>query len=145
MTCHYWISKLLWQKVKLVDTVIVRDCFPPLGEARENLMNYPCPEKFQPTCQSSRRGKWDAFIAKMKAQITKCLCPVRHVTCTYALSFLKHHTLHTILKTKYSCVDCLVSFYHKYLVFHVVEYIPAYFKLDKECIDSIAVILKTYL
>ena len=81
----------------------------------------------------------------MKAQITKCLCPVRHVTCTYALSFLKHHTLHTILKTKYSCADCLVSFYHKYLVFHVAEYIPAYFKLDKECIDSIAVILKIYL
>ena len=33
MIYHYWFSKLLWQKLWFVDTVIVRDHSPPVGQA----------------------------------------------------------------------------------------------------------------
>ena len=130
MTYHYWISKLLWQKLWLVDTVFVKDSFPPVGQTCENLMNHLCQEKSQPTCPSSRRSEKDAIIARMKAYITKLLCPVRHVACAYAWrrrqtvfwSFVcsfpsrLHCFLYAFLRINYSCVDCLASFYQKYHV-----------------------------
>ena len=68
----------------LVDTVIVIDRFPLLGRASKILMNHPWPEKSQPACPSSNRSKWDVIVARMKAQISNFVCPVRHMACTYA-------------------------------------------------------------
>ena len=143
--------KLLWQNFWLVDTIMVRDCFLLVSQANKNFIKHPCPEKFQPTCLSFRRRDRDAIIARMKAQITKHLCLVRHVACTYA--WLKtgiafwiiicsfplrlYFLLNTFLKIDYSCAVYLVSFYNKHRVFYIVEYAYVYFKFDKECIDSI--------
>ena len=84
MTYCYWISKLLQQKIWLVNTLIVTDRYPQLGWASKNLMNHPWPEKSQPVCLSSSRSKWNVMIARMKAHISNLLCPVRHVACTSA-------------------------------------------------------------
>ena len=87
-----------------------------------------CPEKSQSTCPNFRRSEGDIIIARMKAQITKHLCLARHVDCIYAwikretviwsiiCSFLSrlHCLLYTFSKINYCCVDCLISFYHKY-------------------------------
>ena len=131
LTYHYWISKLMWRELWLVDTASVTDWFPPLAQASENLTSHPCPGKSQLICLSSRRSKWDAIIARMKAQIRKLLFPVRYVACTYTWqkretvfwsiicnfqSWL-HCLLYNYLEIIYSCVDCLVSFYHKYCAF----------------------------
>ena len=35
---RYWIPKLLWQKVWLVNSVIVRDHYLPVGQESKNLM-----------------------------------------------------------------------------------------------------------
>ena len=137
ITYHYRISKLVWEKLWLVDTVIVRDHSPPLDQTGKNAVNHPFPEKSQPICQSCKKRKWDVVITGMKAQTTNLLCPIRYVACTYA--WLKRETvfwsvicsfpsqlhcfLHTFSKINYSCVDFLVSFYHKYRVFYVVEYV----------------------
>ena len=156
MTYHCWISKLLWQKLSLVDTIIVRDCTPSVDQASKNLMNHPYPENSQPTCLSFRRGNWDVIIVRMNTQITKHLCSVRHVTSMYGwlkketvfwsiiCSFPSrlHFLLNTFLKLDHSCVDWFVSFYHKYVS---SMYSSTYFKFGKEYIDSIAVILKIYL
>ena len=129
MAYHYWISKLLWQKLWLVDRVIVRDCSPPVGKAREKLMKYPYPEKFQPRCLS--------FSLLQKGRLrSQRLCPARHVTCIYIClkretafwsiicSFPSqlHCLLNAFLNIDYSCVYFLVSSYHKYCVFYIVEY-----------------------
>ena len=47
-------------------TVFVRDFSPPVGQTCENLINYPCAEKSQTTCPSSRKSKKDAIITRMK-------------------------------------------------------------------------------
>ena len=42
------------------------------------------PRDSQPRCTISWRSEWDSIIARMKAQITKLVCLVRHVVYTYA-------------------------------------------------------------
>ena len=104
---------------------------PLLGWASEKLMNHPWAEKSQPACPSSSRSEWDVIIARMKAQISNLVCPIRHVACTYdwrkreivfwsiICSFPSgFHSLLCILVNRLVSVDCLAS----YCVFYVVEY-----------------------
>ena len=48
-----------------LDTVIVIDPSPLLGQAKESLTSHPWTEKSQPSCPSSSRIKWDVVIARM--------------------------------------------------------------------------------
>ena len=139
MKYHYWIWNLLWQKLSLIDTVIIRDCSPLAGQASENLMNHPCSEKFQPICPSSRRSEGDVIICKNEDSDHKKLVSCK--TCCLYLClkerkerncFLKHDfsfpsrlhcLLYAFLKIIYSCVDCLVSFHHKCHIFCAAKYV----------------------
>ena len=82
---------------------------------------------------------------KNEAQITKRLCPVR-----------QGYGLHLCLTKNRNCVfeASFVVFHHDYIVFLLIPWflfiinmsnIPTHFKFNKECIDSIAVIVKIYL
>ena len=137
MTYHYWISKLLWQKLWLVDTVIIRVRSPRVGKASENLMNHLCPEKSQPFCPSSRRSEWDVIVTRIQVQVTKLLRSVRHVSCTSA--WIKRETVswrsfvvfdhdyiaYHIPSWKWIILVLIAwfLFYLKYRVFYILEYI----------------------
>ena len=91
ITYNYWILKLLWEKFLSIDTVMVRDPSSRVGPANKNAMSNLCPEKSQPTWSSCRKNELDAIIGRMKVQITKRLCPVIYMACTYA--WLKTETV----------------------------------------------------
>ena len=145
---------MLWQNLWLVDTEIVRNCSPPEGKASENLLNNPCLEKSQTISIVKTRHEWDYIIVRMKPHITKRLCYVRHLVCTYFIwPWLKRKTFFEgyfvvfqhdyiaysmyFLKINYSCIINIVS--------SMYSNMPTYFKFDKECIDSIVVTLNIYL
>ena len=154
--CHQWISKIIWQKLWLEDIVIICDCSPEVYQASKNLMNHPCLERSQPRCPSSSRSEWNAIIARMKAQITKNLGPIRHVACTYAWlqretdfwsiisSFPSrlHCLLYTFLKINYSYVDLFIINTLSSMYSNIIN--PCILNWTKNT-DSIAVVVNMYL
>ena len=101
-------TKKSYIKFSMVDIVIVRDCSLPVGQGSKNLMKHPCPEKSQSTCPSSSRSVWDAIILRLKAPITKLLCPVKHLTCSYAW-----------LKKEIVFEATFVVFHHDYIAYYI--------------------------
>ena len=125
---RYWIPKLLWQKLWLVNSVIVRDHHLPVGQESKNLMKHPCPEKYQLQLQerqmrchycnnegSDHKNQAVCIYAWLKIETVSW-----SIICNFLL--LLHCLLYTILKISYSCLDYLVFFYHKYDTLYVVEY-----------------------
>ena len=101
-------TKKSYKNLSMVDIVIVRDYCLLVGQASKNLMKHSCPEKSQSTYPSSRRSVWDAIIARLKAPVTKLLCPVKHVTCSYAW-----------LKKKVVFEATFAIFHHDYIAYYI--------------------------
>ena len=81
MTYHYWISKLLLQKLWLVDTVSVKDRSSPVDQASEEPS---MPREVPIHMPKFQLKRMRCHHCKNEAQIPSLLCPVRHVACTYA-------------------------------------------------------------
>ena len=140
MIYHYWISKLV--KAFIHRHRYHKRLFPTRRTSKQKSHELSIPKevtthmlefhKKKMRCHYWKNESWEFQEKRMrwnyckndKAEITKRLCPVRHVTCTYAwlkreilfwsiiCSFPSrlHRLFNTFSKIDYSCVYCLGFF-----------------------------------